>query len=75
MKQGFGIQIYKNGDKYEGMWEQNKRHGQGTYWKHIGGKLKREYTGDWVEDERHGRGTLFSTNGDRYDGFWVMGKP
>ncbi len=54
MKQGFGIQIYKNGDKYEGMWEQNKRHGQGTYWKHIGGKLKREYTGDWVEDERHG---------------------
>jgi len=21
MKQGFGIQIYKSGDKYEGMWE------------------------------------------------------
>lgn len=74
LKEGFGIQIYKSGDKYEGLWMANKRHGQGTYWKNEGGKLRREYTGDWVEGRKHGRGTLFYKNGDRYDGFWVMGK-
>ena len=36
----FRDQFYKNGDKYEVMWKDNKRHGQGTYWKSIGGKLK-----------------------------------
>mmetsp|Transcript_31969 Transcript_31969/g.28333 ORF Transcript_31969/g.28333 Transcript_31969/m.28333 type:complete len:409 (+) Transcript_31969:6-1232(+) len=74
-KEGFGIQIYKNKDKYEGLWANNKRHGQGTYWRNEGGKLKREYTGDWFEDRKHGRGTFFYKNGDRYDGFWVNGKP
>jgi len=75
MKEGFGIQIYKNADKYEGLWANNQRHAQGTYWRNEGGKLKREYTGDWFEDKRHGRGTFFYKNGDRYDGFWVQGKP
>ena len=75
LKEGFGIQIYKNGNKYEGLWQANKRHGQGTYWRAESGKLRREYTGDWVEDKRHGRGTFFYKNGDRYDGFWVIGKP
>ena len=58
-KEGFGIQFYKNGDKYEGMWAVDKRHGQGTYWKNEGSKLRREYTGDWYEDKKHGRGTFF----------------
>lgn len=74
-KEGFGIQFYKNGDKYEGMWAFDKRHGQGTYWKNEGSKLRREYTGDWYEDKKHGRGTFFYKNGDRYDGYWVNGLP
>ena len=74
-KEGFGIQFYKNGDKYEGMWAVDKRHGQGTYWKNEGAKLRREYTGDWYEDKKHGRGTFFYKNGDRYDGYWVNGLP
>ncbi len=75
-KDGFGIQIYKNGDKYEGMWGNSQRHGQGTYWKNEGkNKLRREYTGDWYEGMRHGRGTFFFKNGDRYDGYWVGGRP
>ena len=74
-KEGFGIQFYKNGDKYEGMWAVDKRHGQGTYWRNEGGKLRREYTGDWFEDRMHGRGTFFYKNGDRYDGYWVNGLP
>lgn len=74
-KEGFGIQHYKKGDKYEGMWAVDKRHGQGTYWRNEGGKLRREYTGDWFEDRMHGRGTFFYKNGDRYDGYWVNGLP
>ena len=44
------------------MWAVDKRHGQGTYWKNEGTKLRREYTGDWYEDKKHGRGTFFYKN-------------
>jgi hypothetical protein len=74
-KEGFGIQFYKNGDKYEGMWAMDKKHGQGTYWRNENAKLRREYTGDWFEDKKHGRGTFFFKNSDRYDGYWVNGMP
>ena len=74
-KEGFGIQFYPKGDKYEGMWAMDKKHGQGTYWRNEGGKLRREYTGDWFEDKKHGRGTFFFKNSDRYDGYWVNGMP
>ena len=74
-KEGFGIQFYNNGDKYEGMWAMDKKHGQGTYWRNENGKLRREYTGDWFEDKKHGRGTFFFKNSDRYDGYWVNGMP
>ena len=57
------------------MWSLDKRHGQGTYWRMEGKKLRREYTGDWFEDKKHGRGTFFYKNGDRYDGYWVSGMP
>jgi hypothetical protein len=57
------------------MWGQDLRHGQGTYWRNEGGKLRREYTGDWFQDKKHGRGTFFYKNGDRYDGYWVNGMP
>ena len=57
------------------MWSLDKRHGQGTYWRMEGKKLRREYTGDWFDDKKHGRGTFFYKNGDRYDGYWVSGMP
>ena len=63
--------FFQNGDKYEGIWANDKRHGQGTYWRIEQNKLRREYTGDWFEDKKHGRGTFFFKNGDRYDGYWV----
>lgn len=53
----------------------DKKHGQGTYWRLDGAKLRREYTGDWFEDKKHGRGTFFFKNNDRYDGYWVNGMP
>ena len=38
---GYAKFYYKDGLlQEEGMWKDNKRHGQGTYWKNVGGKLK-----------------------------------
>lgn len=42
MKNGKGTYHYPNGDKYEGEWYNNKRHGRGRYYykdtgKYIGG--------------------------------------
>ena len=37
-RNGHGVHIYKNKDKYDGNWKNNKRHGQGemTYANHGG---------------------------------------
>lgn len=75
-KAGFGIQVFENGDKYEGGWLAGKREGQGTLWVLDEKKnLRRRYTGDWVNDKKEGRGTMFYDNEDRYDGFWSQNRP
>ncbi|XP_057291663.1 radial spoke head 10 homolog B2-like isoform X3 [Hydractinia symbiolongicarpus] len=55
----FGILIFfsffrfKNGNMYEGNWENNKRNGKGTmYWYNLG----QEYSGDWVDGIQTGYG-------------------
>lgn len=63
--------MYGNKDRYEGIWEDNMRNGQGTFWKHEGGRLRREYTGDYKNDRKNGRGTMFFSNDNRYDGMWL----
>lgn len=47
-----GVYEYANGDKYDGHWLKNKRHGQGvmTY------ANQDKYDGDWVDGKRHGKG-------------------
>lgn len=70
-KNGFGVQVYGNKDRYEGIWEDNMRNGQGTFWKYEGGRLRREYTGDYKNDRKNGRGTMFYSNNNRYDGMWL----
>ena len=37
-KHGFGIIKFKSGAIYEGEWENNRIHGQGTFW-HVGGDI------------------------------------
>jgi hypothetical protein len=41
---GKGTLTYSNGDKYEGEWLDNKRHGFGTYWVHALGRGSQSFT-------------------------------
>jgi hypothetical protein len=68
-KHGKGIHYYRNGDVYDGPWENGERdglNGKYTYYK----KKSKEYTGDWKNNEKHGHGVMRFTNGDKYDGDW-----
>jgi len=69
-KNGHGVQIYRDGSRYEGFWKDDKRHGQGVDVRCNGER----YEGNWVEDMKQGKGKLFFTNGDIYDGEWHCGK-
>lgn len=46
--------VYKNGDKYEGDWSNDLRHGLGTLWIYKGGKTGKyvvRYNGEWRDDQ------------------------
>ena len=46
---------WKNGTKYEGDFEDDKKHGTGTYiWPN-----ETRYEGAWVDNKRNGFGKLF----------------
>merc|ERR1712166_452913 len=57
----------KNGDKYDGTWEDGKPHGDGTY-TYVNGN---RYTGEFSVGEPHGKGVAINSVGDTYTGFWV----
>lgn len=69
-KQGKGRCKYHNGDTYDGMFDNDKRNGIGTY---ISIKVKRKYEGEWKDDKLHGRG-IMTTNKEKYIGIWNEGK-
>ena len=69
-KCGRGQYTYKNGDRYDGDWVDDKRHGHGVYYFASGNR----YDGDWVDGNYHGHGVFYYANGDRYDGDYVDDK-
>lgn len=74
-KDGYGIIVYSNLDKYEGYWKNDMRHGKGTYWLSIGkNKYRKFYTGDWFENKKEGKGIFFYKDGGCYDGNWKNSK-
>jgi hypothetical protein len=74
-KDGYGVKIYSNKDKYEGYWKNDMRHGKGTYWLCIGKNAYRKlYTGDWFENKKEGKGIFFYKDGGCYDGEWKNSK-
>lgn len=68
---GRGLLRYREGDKYEGEWEDGLRHGQGEYFSKASGA---KYEGEYQNDVKHGRGKYTYPNGDVYNGEWNEGK-
>ena len=60
----FGIYTFSNGDKYEGNWKNDLKHGQGlsTY------KSGDMYLGEFKNNTKHGYGNYFYASGDKYTG-------
>jgi hypothetical protein len=64
------VKTYENGDKYDGDWVDEKKHGQGTLTYVDGGK----YVGAWENNMRNGEGVNIWKNGDEYEGGWKNSK-
>lgn len=52
VKMGWGTQVWPDGGKYEGEWQQSKANGKGKFW-HADGDV---YEGNWCEDKANGYG-------------------
>lgn len=62
---GFGIQIYDNGNLYEGFWKDDIKVGKGKFtWK--GGEV---YIGDF-ENKVNGMGVIYFVKKGKYSGSW-----
>ena len=71
MANGYGVNVWVNGDRYEGFWKDEFPDGKGTYtW--AEGSI---YQGDWVEGQKHGLATYIWPNGDRFEGSYKDDKP
>ena len=61
--------MYESGNRYEGDWKNNKKHGIGKMkYINVG-----EYQGYWENGHRHGEGIFTYANGDVYSGWWRFG--
>ena len=63
---GFGIWIFKNGDRYDGEHQKAKFNGCGTY--RYSSSSTEKYVGQFQDNKSDGLGTLTFRNGDRYIG-------
>ncbi|PKA66339.1 Phosphatidylinositol 4-phosphate 5-kinase 5 [Apostasia shenzhenica] len=66
---GFSVQIYSNGDVYEGEFHKGKCSGSGVYYYYMSGR----YEGDWVDSKYDGYGVETWARGSRYRGQYRQG--
>ena len=66
MRNGEGNQIYQNGDRYQGEFKNNLRHGEGIL--EYYSMNNSHYNGEWFEDIQNGYGKYKFNNGDVYKG-------
>lgn len=62
MANGKGVYLYANGNRYEGMYLNDKKHGDGILNKHIGTFYFHngaKYVGEWKDNKMHGKGIIF----------------
>ena len=60
----FGTYTFSNGDKYEGSWKNDLKHGQGLSTYNSGDA----YLGEFKNNTKHGYGNYFYASGDKYTG-------
>ena len=65
-RHGKGIQIMRDGSKFEGWWWQDKAQGQGRLITAAGDV----YLGTWKSSMANGFGSLFLRDGTSYEGYW-----
>lgn len=66
---GSWVQVYSNGDVYEGEFHKGKSSGSGVYYYHMSGR----YEGDWVDEKYDGYGVETWARGSRYRGQYRQG--
>ena len=59
------------GDKYEGKWINDQKHGYGIYYYPSGGI----YKGNWVKGKKSGLGSYTWSNGTILKAIWKDGEP
>ena len=69
MKQGEGVETFKNGDMYKGSYFADKFQGYGEL--KTGSCL---YKGQFKDGKKNGVGTASFTNGCKYEGHWENGR-
>lgn len=72
------FRLISDGDRYEGEWRSDERHGKGAmlYASEEQGdrKIVEKYDGDWIDGKMSGRGVYHYADGSVYDGMWADGK-
>lgn len=66
---GSWVQVYSNGDIYEGEFHKGKCSGSGVYYYHMSGR----YEGDWIDEKYDGYGVETWAKGSRYRGQYRQG--
>ncbi|KAK9266937.1 hypothetical protein L1049_027196 [Liquidambar formosana] len=66
---GSCVQVYSNGDVYEGEFHKGKCTGSGVYYYYMSGR----YEGDWVDEKYDGYGVETWARGSRYRGQYRQG--
>ena len=66
LRHGKGLQIWKDGSKYEGYWKNDMANGKGRLI-HSDGDV---YEGEWENDKAHGKGIYIHMDGAQYHGDW-----
>ncbi|KNA11360.1 hypothetical protein SOVF_135910 [Spinacia oleracea] len=66
---GCWVQVYSNGDVYEGEFHKGKCSGSGVYYYYMSGR----YEGDWIDGKYDGHGVETWARGSRYRGQYRQG--
>ena len=67
VREGYGVQEWTDGGRYEGYWKNDKSWGKGVY-KSPNGDV---YDGNWENDMANGQGKFTKADGSSYTGDWV----